>query len=228
MIAGVARLRRLGLIAAIVIAAVILPFVMTFGTAEGVEADPDPASDTARPGSNVTLCHIPPGNPAAAHVITVGSTAVPAHLAHGDQLSNADCYAHTHQHAYATTDANPDCFAHAHRHAYGDPDCYADTHRHSYGNPECYADTHRHAYGNPECYTDAHRHAYGTPDCYADAHRHAYGNPDCYADTNRYADANPERHARTHRDAYTSTNANPDCYAHTPGHVHPGRWPYVR
>ena len=89
MIAGVARLRRLGLIAAIVIAAVILPFVMTFGTAEGVEADPDPASDTARPGSNVTLCHIPPGNPAAAHVITVGSPAVPAHLAHGDVITTS-------------------------------------------------------------------------------------------------------------------------------------------
>lgn len=30
------------------------------------------------------LCHIPPGNPNAAHTITVGEAAVPAHLAHGD------------------------------------------------------------------------------------------------------------------------------------------------
>ncbi|MGJ3240626.1 MAG: hypothetical protein ACFE0Q_18100 [Anaerolineae bacterium] len=34
-----------------------------------------------------TLCHIPPGNPAAAHTITVGSpNAVEAHLGHGDTL----------------------------------------------------------------------------------------------------------------------------------------------
>lgn len=32
----------------------------------------------------VTLCHVPPGNPDAAHTVTVGAPAVPAHLAHGD------------------------------------------------------------------------------------------------------------------------------------------------
>ena len=30
------------------------------------------------------ICHIPPGNPANAHEITVDDDAVPAHLAHGD------------------------------------------------------------------------------------------------------------------------------------------------
>jgi hypothetical protein len=34
----------------------------------------------------VDVCHIPPGNPANMHVITVGSPAVRAHLAHGDNL----------------------------------------------------------------------------------------------------------------------------------------------
>jgi hypothetical protein len=35
----------------------------------------------------VTICHIPPGNPANAHTITVGIAAVPAHLAlHGDTI----------------------------------------------------------------------------------------------------------------------------------------------
>lgn len=34
----------------------------------------------------VTICHIPPGNPANAHTIEVGSPAVAAHLAHGDSL----------------------------------------------------------------------------------------------------------------------------------------------
>ncbi|NMO23087.1 hypothetical protein HPC49_47220 [Pyxidicoccus fallax] len=33
-----------------------------------------------------TLCHIPPGNPANAHTITVGLPAVKAHLKHGDTL----------------------------------------------------------------------------------------------------------------------------------------------
>lgn len=32
----------------------------------------------------VTVCHIPPGNPAAKHTIVVGSPALPAHLGHGD------------------------------------------------------------------------------------------------------------------------------------------------
>ena len=32
----------------------------------------------------VLLCHVPPGNPAKAHVISVSPSAVPAHLAHGE------------------------------------------------------------------------------------------------------------------------------------------------
>ena len=34
----------------------------------------------------VTICHIPPGNPANRHTIVVGEAAVSAHLAHGDHL----------------------------------------------------------------------------------------------------------------------------------------------
>jgi hypothetical protein len=33
----------------------------------------------------VTICHVPPGNPSNAHTITVGVSALPAHLAHGDK-----------------------------------------------------------------------------------------------------------------------------------------------
>jgi hypothetical protein len=32
----------------------------------------------------VVMCHVPPGNPANAHSITISPNAVPAHLAHGD------------------------------------------------------------------------------------------------------------------------------------------------
>jgi glucose/arabinose dehydrogenase len=55
-------------------------------------------SDNLGPGGNtgkvfhidrldhVTLCHVPPGNPDDGLTITVGTSSVPAHLAHGDQL----------------------------------------------------------------------------------------------------------------------------------------------
>src|SRR6185295_8619847 len=46
-----------------------------------------PAPDDAQASQDhVTICHIPPGNPANAHSITVGAPAVSAHLAHGDTL----------------------------------------------------------------------------------------------------------------------------------------------
>ena len=37
-------------------------------------------------GNNIAVCHVPPGNPAAAHTIHVGEPAVPVHLGHGDSL----------------------------------------------------------------------------------------------------------------------------------------------
>jgi ABC-type sugar transport system substrate-binding protein len=46
-----------------------------------------PTSVQADPEEKVTICHIPPGNPENAHEITVGASAVPAHLAHGDVFS---------------------------------------------------------------------------------------------------------------------------------------------
>ena len=37
--------------------------------------------------NSVTICHIPPGNPAKAHAITVGAPAARAHIVnHGDRL----------------------------------------------------------------------------------------------------------------------------------------------
>ncbi len=37
------------------------------------------------------ICHVPPGNPANAHSICVGQSAVSAHLAHGDALGRCSC-----------------------------------------------------------------------------------------------------------------------------------------
>ena len=48
----------------------------------------DPGAVAAEVG--VTLCHLPPGNPANLHTIEVGEAAVPAHLAHGDALGACD------------------------------------------------------------------------------------------------------------------------------------------
>ena len=39
---------------------------------------------------NITLCHIPPGNQTQSHSITVASSSVSAHLAHGDYLGTCD------------------------------------------------------------------------------------------------------------------------------------------
>lgn len=47
------------------------------------------AGDDATPGK-VTLCHIPPGNPANAHTISVSTSAWPAHARHGDTLGPCD------------------------------------------------------------------------------------------------------------------------------------------
>lgn len=41
------------------------------------------AGNDSKP-SKVDVCHVPPGNPDNAHVISVSSHAVPAHLRHGD------------------------------------------------------------------------------------------------------------------------------------------------
>ena len=47
----------------------------------GVEDVVESAEEAA---AAVTLCHVPPGNPDAAHTVDVGAPSVPAHLAHGD------------------------------------------------------------------------------------------------------------------------------------------------
>lgn len=42
------------------------------------------AAMPAPEGAQTTVCHAPPGNPANAHTITIGASALPAHLGHGD------------------------------------------------------------------------------------------------------------------------------------------------
>ena len=56
------------------------------GSDEGVPPEDENPPEPPDQESQVTICHIPSGNPANAHTITVGASAVPAHLAHGDTL----------------------------------------------------------------------------------------------------------------------------------------------
>ena len=64
------------------------------GTAEDLDIDSSAESLVATsvagchrsPPKKVTTCHIPPGNPANAHEITISERALRAHLAHGDNL----------------------------------------------------------------------------------------------------------------------------------------------
>lgn len=41
---------------------------------------------TEEPGAKATICHRPPGNPGNQRTLSVGSSAVPAHLGHGDTV----------------------------------------------------------------------------------------------------------------------------------------------
>jgi hypothetical protein len=51
---------------------------------ENVPGPGGPGQPPTPNSGQVTICHIPPGNPANRRTLTVGASAVPAHLAHGD------------------------------------------------------------------------------------------------------------------------------------------------
>jgi hypothetical protein len=46
-----------------------------------------PPQAQAQGGDKITICHIPPGNPANAHTITISTSALEAHMTlHGDNV----------------------------------------------------------------------------------------------------------------------------------------------
>jgi hypothetical protein len=78
----------------------------------GGAAGEAPATDGGTaPGGNtgVTICHIPPGNPANAHTLTVGVPAVAAHLRHGDTVGACDGETPTDGGSGGGIDAGPQC-----------------------------------------------------------------------------------------------------------------------
>lgn len=52
----------------------------------------DPGNGDCTPGDNgqVTICHVPPGNPGNAHTITINDAALSTHLGHGDTCGACD------------------------------------------------------------------------------------------------------------------------------------------
>jgi hypothetical protein len=77
------RIMKRGQRVPFVLFVVCLVAAMSFAWGAGGVADLD-VSKRGKP--KVTLCHIPPGDPANAQTIVVGQAAVEAHLAHGDYL----------------------------------------------------------------------------------------------------------------------------------------------
>src|SRR5262249_13544472 len=55
---------------------------------QAAPADGDGSVSAQAAQPKVTICHVPPGNPANAHTITIGAPAVPHHLANhpGDHV----------------------------------------------------------------------------------------------------------------------------------------------
>lgn len=53
-------------------------------------ADPASDGDDDDDGGKTVICHVPPGNPANQHTLSVGSSAVDAHLGHGDYTGECD------------------------------------------------------------------------------------------------------------------------------------------
>jgi len=55
---------------------------------------PPPDDDDDEGGGKVTICHRPPGNPNAAHTLTIDRSALETHLGHGDTLGPCDEHGH--------------------------------------------------------------------------------------------------------------------------------------
>lgn len=56
-----------------------------------VSMEPAPVADAGSDeGAKATICHVPPGNPGNQHTLSVGASAVSAHLKHGDYEGECD------------------------------------------------------------------------------------------------------------------------------------------
>lgn len=80
------RARHLTIFAGAVGAALVVGCMSPTSSNSDGSLSASQAGQADHSGKKTTICHIPPGNPANMHTISVGNPAVPAHLAHGDKL----------------------------------------------------------------------------------------------------------------------------------------------
>ena len=90
---GTHLFRRIGSSVLAVLACVIFSFAFWTVKAAGPTPSPTPDYVGANDPQKCTICHVPPGNPPNAHTITVGCSAVQAHLRNhpGDCLGPCPC-----------------------------------------------------------------------------------------------------------------------------------------
>jgi hypothetical protein len=75
----------------------VLMFAFAFWTTGGLRAQTTPTASPDMNGDSdpkkCTICHVPPGNPGNAHTLTIGCSAVQAHLRNhpGDCLGPCPC-----------------------------------------------------------------------------------------------------------------------------------------
>jgi hypothetical protein len=109
---------------------------------EGHDEDHDEDHDSDR----ITICHIPPGNPSERHTITIGSSALAAHLDHGDTVGACSDY-----------DDHDDGHGHGdHDDDHGDDHDHDGDHDQHYGGDHGYEHDDDHGYEHDEGHDEDH------------------------------------------------------------------------
>jgi hypothetical protein len=92
MVSNGSQFRQIGASVLAVLACALFSFAF-WAHAAGPTPAPTPDYTGASDPQKCTICHVPPGNPPNAHTITVGCSAVQAHLRNhpGDCLGPCPC-----------------------------------------------------------------------------------------------------------------------------------------
>ena len=90
---GAQLFRRIGGYILTILACVLFSFAFWTVKAAGPTPTATPDFEGASDPNKCTICHVPPGNPPNAHTLTIGCSAVQAHLRNhpGDCLGPCPC-----------------------------------------------------------------------------------------------------------------------------------------
>jgi hypothetical protein len=85
--------RRIGASAFAVLACVLFTFTFWIANAAAPSPSATPDFTGASDPNKCTICHVPPGNPPNAHTLTIGCSAVDAHMRNhpGDCMGPCPC-----------------------------------------------------------------------------------------------------------------------------------------